>query len=503
MTGCRSAAEGVVRVRLPGWLSPETVALAQGGAADLAWIDAGYQASTGRSVLGWGDETVVASVGDAGGFAGALARLRSAGRPAGATRSATPAAPSTPAVPAAPGAPDAAATLGWYGWIGYGATDATLAAGDAGRGRRLADPHHPDLAFLRVRRALVFDHERGCVDLLRTTGDTPWQERMLRWWTGQGAAVRAPGTTGRAVAEREPPPAPRRGPARWADDDRHYLRLIARCQEAIRSGDAYQLCLTTSAGVEGVTDDLDTYRRLRRGSPAPRAAFVRIGGVAVLSASPELFLSITADGTVTTSPIKGTRPRGRTADEDRLLARELAGSDKEQAENVMIVDLMRNDLNRVCDATSVTVPEMLTVHSYAHVHQLVSTVRGRLRGGVSALDAVLACFPPGSMTGAPKHRAVDLLSRWESGPRGIYSGALGHFGLDGSATLAVVIRSIIVSGGSARVGAGGGITAQSVPTEELAEVKTKAAALLDALGAPAPRPPTAPCGPLLSVLTKG
>ena len=167
---------------------------------------------------------------------------------------------------------------------------------------------------------------------------------------------------------------------------------------------------------------------------------------------------------------------------DVELANELLGSEKERAENLMIVDLMRNDIARVSAVGTVSVPSLHSLESYSHVHQLVSTVRGTLAAGVDAVDAVVACFPAGSMTGAPKRRATEILDRLEARPRGIYSGAFGYFALDGRVDLAMVIRSIVLDDRGATIGTGGGITALSVPAEELAEARLKAAALLAVLG---------------------
>jgi anthranilate synthase component 1 len=216
---------------------------------------------------------------------------------------------------------------------------------------------------------------------------------------------------------------------------------------------------------------------LRRSSPAHHGAYLRIGETTLLSASPETFLRV-VDGVVQTRPIKGTRPRHTDAERDAALAAELAANDKEQAENLMIVDLMRNDLARICQLGTVTVTSLLQVESYAHVHQLVSTVEGRLQPSLDVLDAVAACLPAGSMTGAPKRRSIELLAQLEAGPRGIYSGAFGYLGVDGSADLAMVIRSIVVTGSLATIGAGGGVTALSDPEAEVAEMHLKAAALL-------------------------
>jgi para-aminobenzoate synthetase component 1 len=221
---------------------------------------------------------------------------------------------------------------------------------------------------------------------------------------------------------------------------------------------------------------------VRASSPTHHGALIRIGGVSLLSASPERFLDIDPAGAVTTRPIKGTRPRSSEAAVDAELADELRASEKERAENLMIVDLMRNDLTRVCELGSVSVTELLEVESYAHVHQLVSTVRGQLEAGRSPIDAIEACFPAGSMTGAPKRRATELLDGLEQRARGLYAGAFGYVGLDGRVDLAMTIRTIVLDAAGATVGTGGGITALSVPSEELAEAKLKAAALLAALG---------------------
>jgi para-aminobenzoate synthetase component 1 len=232
-----------------------------------------------------------------------------------------------------------------------------------------------------------------------------------------------------------------------------------------------------------VHSPVERYRALRAMSPSHHGGLVRVGDVALLSSSPEVFLSIGTDRSVRSEPIKGTRARGVTVEDDARLRAELLASDKERAENLMIVDLMRNDIGRVSEIGSVEVTSLLAVESYAQVHQLVSTVRGVLRSDLDPIDAVVACFPAGSMTGAPKHSATLLLDALEQRARGIYSGAFGYFGLDGRVELAMVIRSIVIDPLGATVGAGGGITALSVPEEELAEVQLKARALLRVLGA--------------------
>ena len=181
--------------------------------------------------------------------------------------------------------------------------------------------------------------------------------------------------------------------------------------------------------------------------------------------------------------VVASRPRGADADLDARLRRELLESEKERAENLMIVDLMRNDLGRIAELGTVTVPSLLEVEEYAHVHQLVSTVRARIRHPLTVLDVVQAAFPAGSMTGAPKRSAMTILHELEEGPRGVYSGAFGYLGVDGSADLAMVIRSIVLTARGASVGTGGGITALSVADEEIEETRVKARALLEVLGA--------------------
>jgi para-aminobenzoate synthetase component 1 len=357
--------------------------------------------------------------------------------------------------------------LGWVGWLGYELRGTTMDAPVTRASR------YPDAAMMFVDRALAFDHGTREVWLLGLGAD----------WSGDLAAWR---DTTLAALGRAEPPSPARNPpatATWQTGDEEYLRRIAACQHAIREGDAYQLCLTTEASVPGAFDPFATYLALRTSSPAHHGGLIRVGDVALLSASPEQFLSVSPGGVVESRPIKGTRGRGDTERADAALRAELLASDKERAENLMIVDLMRNDIGRVSELGSVVVPELFAVETYEHVHQLVSTVRGRLDPALDALDAVAACFPAGSMTGAPKRSATAILDALEGRARGIYAGAFGYLGLDGRVDLAMVIRSIVLDAHGATVGAGGGITALSVPSEELAEVRLKAAALLRVLGA--------------------
>lgn len=260
-----------------------------------------------------------------------------------------------------------------------------------------------------------------------------------------------------------------------------YLAKIAIAKEHIHAGDAFEICLTHRLDAPFTGDSFALWQELRRTSPAPYAAYLDLPEAAIVSSSPERFLALEAGGVASSRPIKGTRPRGATAEEDAALATELASSVKDRAENAMIVDLVRNDLGRVCRYGSVEAPELYAVESYATVHQLVSTVRGVLDEGRDAVDLVRACFPPGSMTGAPKIEAMTLLEQLEPTERGVYSGALGWFDLAGTADLSVVIRTIVVKDGRAYLHVGGAIVTDSEAVAEHDETMHKARALLAAL----------------------
>ena len=407
-----------------------------GDASEVFWLDAGIDPQDGWSLIGTG-----IAEGDP-----AAVRAVDLSRPADAA-----------------GIPFLG---GWVGWLPY---EHGAAANGAPVAETAATP-----TWIAVTRAVAVDHATGEVHALAPEGELDAWARVV------GEATAAPPLE--PVAETAGPhtATPRHGVA-------EYTGLVEECRSAIQRGDAYQLCLTTRFTAERPADPFDVYRRLRAATPAHHGGYLRVGDQQVLSASPEQFLA-TSDGRASTSPIKGTRPRGATAEEDVRLAEELRADVKERAENVMIVDLMRNDLSHVGVPGTIDVERLWQIETYPAVHQLVSTVSVRLRDGVTFGDLCDAAFPAGSMTGAPKLSAMTILHRLERAPRGIYSGCFGHVGLDGRVDLAMVIRTIVVDADSASVGAGGGITWLSQPDAEAAEVATKARAPLAALGAELPGP---------------
>ena len=359
---------------------------------------------------------------------------------------------------------------GWIGWLGYELGAQTV-------GTPVHESRFPDAALLEVDRVIKFDHAQGTVKLIARTRAV---EIADTWFADVARTL-----------ETRPGPAYRAGPgASAAPRSRHspekYAALIERCLAAIRAGDAYQLCLTNEIRVPGTWHPVDTYLELRSGSPSHHGGLLRFGDVALLSASPEQFLHVQPGGGLRTKPIKGTRPRASDPVEDDLFRLELLHSDKERAENLMIVDLMRNDLGRIAELGSVVVSSLLAVESYPHVHQLVSTIDACLARGLTAIDALESCFPAGSMTGVPKRSAMTILDSLEQGARGVYAGAFGYLGRGGAADLAIVIRSIVLDPAGASIGTGGGITALSDATEEIEETRIKVAALLASLGVAAP-----------------
>ena len=362
--------------------------------------------------------------------------------------------------------------LGWIGYLGY-----ELKAETGGDGAHRS--RYPDASMIFADRAVAFDHETGEVALL-ALADTghereqdAWIDRTERRLASLPAVTRAAFSAERLEV---------RARARLRHPRDAYLTMIADCLRRIRAGETYEVCLTNMIDVPAWLDPLAAYRSLRTANPVPYGAVLRFDDLSVLSCSPERFLKITPNGIAESRPIKGTRPRGRDAEDDARLIAELAHSEKDRAENLMIVDLVRNDLGVCARTGSVSVPRLFDVETYSTVHQLVSTIQARLRPGAHAVDCVRAAFPGGSMTGAPKIRTMRIIDELESGPRGIYSGAIGYFSLNGAADLGIAIRTLVATPGNVSYGTGGAITALSDPEAEFEEMAVKASVLRPLLG---------------------
>jgi para-aminobenzoate synthetase len=354
--------------------------------------------------------------------------------------------------------------LGWVGYLGY-----ELKA-ETGGVRAHRSPY-PDAFMVFADRAVAFDHERHEVYLLALAPDGGWLAETAARLDGLASATRA-----------HRPVVAGLGPARLRHGRDAYLDLIDDCQRQIWAGETYEVCLTNMVEVPGALDPWPAYRAMRRANPVPYGAFLRFADLAVLSFSPELFLRVDRHRIAESRPIKGTRPRGTSPADDARLRGDLATSVKDRAENLMIVDLVRNDLGSVAESGSVTADRLFEVESYSTVHQLVSTVRARLGAGMHAVDCVRAAFPGGSMTGAPKIRTMEIIDRLEGGPRGVYSGSIGYLSLSGAADLSVTIRTLVATPGLMRFGVGGAIISLSDPEAEFEETAVKAATLLSLIG---------------------
>lgn len=378
--------------------------------------------------------------------------------------------------------PDTAAATGLPaglrgGYVGYFGYEARAAMGmEHGHPVPGYLPAHeaptPDSLWLPAVRYLVHEHARpGVAARSWLVGDESWCE----------AAERLLSAAGECALENTPELAELLlFPAPAAEA---YMDAVRTSQREIYEGNSYEVCLTaqTVARIPNPSPELffELYRRQRAHNSAPYAAYLRCGDFSVLSSSPERFLSVDTHRNAQTKPIKGTIARGATPEEDAAAAAWLRTDEKTRAENLMIVDLLRNDLSTVSDPASVRVPVLMGVESYSTVHQLVSTVSSRLREGVSAVAAARACFPGGSMTGAPKPSTMQIIEGLEGRARGVYSGALGFVSADGSANLSIVIRTLVAHDeGTVTLAAGGAIVADSDPTAEYEEMLTKLRAAL-------------------------
>jgi len=335
----------------------------------------------------------------------------------------------------------------------------------------------PDAVMMLANRLVAVDHMRGRTHVIALChGDEAEAES---WLDEAEAAVRE------LVADPPEPATPlalSEGPGdshvrfRCGRGREQYLADILRSQAELAAGESYEVCLTDQISTDASPDPFDLYRLLRRRNPAPFAAYLKLGETAVVSSSPERFLSVDRERRVEARPIKGTSSRSEDPGRDEALRAELTEDEKTYAEHLMIVDLLRNDLGRVCEVGSVGVPELMIVEDYATVHQLISTVSGVLAANRSAAECARACFPGGSMTGAPKERTMEIIDDLEDEARGVYSGAIGWFGVDGAMDLSIVIRTIVMRPGRTTIGAGGAIVMQSDPEDEFDEILLKARA---------------------------
>lgn len=388
--------------------------------------------------------------------------------------------------------------LGWVGWLGYelkreaGSPDAS-----GTMPRRPSFPAH-EASLFRATHAVVIHHglrelELQCLDAAE---ESDWQQQVTR--SLAGLALKASPGDGGLSADDATDGAPDGALLRDVavrDSRSDYIAAIARAKREITEGNSYEICLTTAVTgtlAPGCPRGVDLFTVLRSRNRAPFTQFLSIGETEILSTSPERFLSISAAGTVRSEPIKGTRPRGATAEKDRAIIDDLRHHPKDRAENVMIADLVRNDLSIHAIPGTLRTERLCAVETYPSVHQLVSTISARVPDDVPRARVVADAFPPGSMTGAPKISTMDILQRLETGPRGPYSGVAGYFSSNGAADLAVLIRTAVLSGEQPsrrlHLGLGGAITADSDPAEEWDEIRTKSRGVLEALGARFPDP---------------
>ncbi len=334
----------------------------------------------------------------------------------------------------------------------------------------------PDAIFLLADRLIAIDHQEQCIYLLQLVKKGQTQE-VETWFDSIQQQLETIATLPKVVPQENQQPIK----FHLHRSYQTYIQDIHQCLSEIHEGETYQVCLTNQLHTDATPDPLAFYRTLRQINPAPYSAFLRFGEIAIACSSPERFLKIDRKKWVETKPIKGTLPRGKTPEEDFILREQLRNSEKDRAENLMIVDLLRNDLGRVCEVGSVHVPKLMDVETYATVHQLVTTIRGQLRSDLQAVDCIQASFPGGSMTGAPKIRTMQIIDCLEKEARGIYSGAIGFLGLNGSADLNIVIRTAVLTPHQTSIGIGGGVIALSNPEMEFQETLLKAKSLIQAM----------------------
>jgi anthranilate synthase component I len=367
-------------------------------------------------------------------------------------------------------------TGGAVGYLGYGASSwFEPVLGDLGDSTDGADP----AGFMLFDTVLAFDHVQHRILIIanaRITADDDLQslyqfacakiqflERELERSLSRAAAPTTDGVELRSNYTRE-----------------RFEEQVRTAKERIAAGDIYQVVLSQRFEADVQADPFTVYRALRHVNPSPYMYFIRIGGLSVVGSSPEMLVRVEGSR-VETHPIAGTRPRGRTGEEDMRLAEELKRNEKERAEHVMLVDLGRNDVGRVCEYGSVRVPQFMGLERFSHVMHLTSIVEGKLADDRDRLDALVSCFPAGTVSGAPKVRAMQIIKELEPSGRGLYAGAVGYLDFAGNLDFCIAIRTVIMSKGKAFVQAGAGIVIDSNPAAEFEETRDKARALIRAL----------------------
>lgn len=333
---------------------------------------------------------------------------------------------------------------------------------------------YPDSLWFYVDFFLVFDHLKKEVYAVCLTAE---KNKATQWFATMEHALQQVHSAENVQAKQVDKPIQ----FQLARSHKQYIKQIEKCKRYLEKGESYQICLTNTLTSHIDVDSLQLYLTLRNINPAPYAAFIKHKDFTILCSSPERFLKINQRRVAESKPIKGTSKRSQNLQEDKQLAKALQTSEKERAENLMITDLLRNDLGKVCEIGSVTVPKLMVIESYQTVHQLVSTVVGKLRKDVSVIECIRACFPGGSMTGAPKIRTLQIIDIIEKNSRGVYSGCLGFLSSNGAVDLNIIIRTIIKKGDLLSIGAGGAILIQSDPENEYKEMMLKAEPLLRAI----------------------
>ncbi|MGB7220363.1 MAG: anthranilate synthase component I [Vicinamibacterales bacterium] len=367
-------------------------------------------------------------------------------------------------------------TGGAVGYLGYGAASwFEPVLGDLGEGRDGAD----QAGFMLFDTVLAFDHVQHRILIIANARVTAHEdlESLYSFACAKIQFLERELDRGLSRSRREPAVGLE---VRSNHTREQFEAQVRAAKEHIAAGDIYQVVLSQRFEADVTVDPFTVYRALRHVNPSPYMYFIRMGGVSVVGSSPEMLVRVEGSR-VETHPIAGTRPRGRTADEDLRLEEELKGNEKERAEHVMLVDLGRNDVGKVCTYGSVRVPQFMSVERFSHVMHLTSIVEGQLAGDRDRLDALVSCFPAGTVSGAPKVRAMQIIRELEPSGRGLYAGAVGYLDFAGNLDFCIAIRTVIMSGHKAYVQAGAGIVMDSDPTAEYEETRDKARALLRAL----------------------